>query len=74
VVVIFLLEKSPQEDAMVQMKRPDLSQEEWNKLRDAAVGKPDQRARKKDGNDRLATEISVEEHLAGLWKVLGLGD
>jgi len=59
---------------MVQMKRPELSQEEWDELRDAAVGKSDGRAREKDGNDRLATEISVEEHLAGLWHVLGLGD
>jgi len=59
---------------MVRMKRPELSNEEWDELREAAVGKPDDRAGKRDGNDRLATAISVEEHLAGLWRVLGLGD
>jgi len=60
---------------MVQMKRPELSPGEWDELKAAAVGKQDSRAGGKDQDDRLSgSMISVEEHLAGLWKVLGLGD
>lgn len=60
---------------MVQMKRPELSPGEWNDLKKAAVSKPDLRAGGKDKDDRLSgSQISLEEHLAGLWKVLGLGD
>ncbi len=60
---------------MVQMKRPELSPEEWKGLKKAAVGRTEDRPGEKDKNDRLsANKISVEEHLAGLWNVLGLGD
>jgi hypothetical protein len=64
------------EEFMVQMKRPDMSDEEWDCLKEAAVGKSsDRTAKEEEEKDRLEkAKISVEEHLAGLWNVLGLGD
>jgi hypothetical protein len=64
---------------MVQMKRPDMSDEEWDRLKKAAVGKSsdrtDEEEEEEEEKDRLErAKISVEEHLAGLWNVLGLGD
>jgi hypothetical protein len=69
------LKRLVQEDTLVQMKRPELSPGEGNEPKKSAVSKPDLRAGGKDKDDRLSgSQISVEEHLAGLWKVLGLGD
>jgi hypothetical protein len=63
------------EDAMVQMKRSELTPEEWDRLKNAAAGKPEERSGDTEKDERLAAQkISVEEHLAGLWNVLGLGD
>ncbi|UCD23685.1 MAG: hypothetical protein JSW51_11705 [Gemmatimonadota bacterium] len=61
---------------MVQIKRPDMSDEEWERLKRAGAGKSSESpAEEEKEKDRLGdAKISVEEHLAGLWNVLGLGD
>jgi len=62
---------------MVQSERSELSPEERDRSEEAAVGDSADQEQEKDKSqkDRLASaKISVEEHLAGLWNVLGLGD
>jgi len=63
------------EEFMAQMKRPGMSDEERDRLKEAAVGQSSDRTAEEEEKDRLEkAKISVEEHLAGLWNVLGLGD
>lgn len=62
---------------MIEKQRPDLSPDEAHLLQerivaDLAEGKAEQSGEKK--GRRAAAKISLEEHLAGLWNVLGLGD
>lgn len=60
---------------MVQTERSERSPEESDRSKEAAVGDSADQGKNKTQKDRLASaKISVEEHLAGLWKVLGLGD
>jgi len=62
-----------QEAAMVQSERSELWPEERDRSKEAAVGDSADQEKDKTQKDRSA-KISVEEHLAGLWNVLGLGD
>ncbi len=61
---------------MIEKQRPDLPSDEaqWVQekiMADLSNGK-EQNDEKK--GRRAAAKISLEEHLAGLWNVLGLGD
>ena len=58
---------------MVQSERSELWPEERDRSKEAAVGDSADQEKDKTQKDRSA-KISVEEHLAGLWNVLGLGD
>ena len=60
---------------MVETERSERSPEERDRSNEAAVGDSADQEKDKTQKDRLASaKISVEEHLAGLWNVLGLGD
>ena len=60
---------------MVQSELSELSSEERDRSKEAAVEDSADQGKDKTQKDRPASaKISVEEHLAGLWNVLGLGD
>ncbi len=60
---------------MVEMKRSEMPEEESSRLKEAAVGKTQDGSKEAEEKNRSEqAKMSVEEHLAGLWNVLGLGD
>jgi hypothetical protein len=60
---------------MVQNERSELSPEKRDQSKVVAADDSGEKPKESAERDRAAkTKISVEEHLAGLWNVLGLGD
>jgi hypothetical protein len=62
---------------MVETKRPDRSPEEAHRSDERTTGDLAE-GKTEDGGEKqhpcAALKMSIEEHLAGLWRVLGLGD